>query len=225
MSLASTVYIIDDDDAMRDSLQWLIESVHLDVQTYASARDFLGNFDTQITGCLVLDVRMPEMSGLELQEKLTDDDVRIPVIVITGHGDVPMAVRALKAGAYDFIEKPFNDQVLLERIQQAVNHDLLAHRKQAQRDSVLSCLASLTPRERQVLDLLINGKSTKAIAAQLQLSTRTAEIHRGHVMEKMQATSLCELMHKAIIAELVGCTPQYLQAGTEPPTSSSMHPA
>lgn len=195
-----SVFVVDDDDSIRDSLRWLIESINLHVETYQSANEFLQKGDLSQPGCLVLDVRMPGVSGLELQQSLTIQDIHIPIIIITGHGDVPMAVRAMKAGALDFIEKPVNDQMLLERIQFAIELDIKSKQEQAERTEILQQLEQLTRRERQVMDLLITGKPTKVIAADLELSCRTAEIYRGRVMEKMQAVSLCDLTRKAILA-------------------------
>ncbi len=202
MSSEQTVFVVDDDAAVRDSLSWLIKSVGLNVESYASAQDFLDALDPKGRGCVVLDVRMPGMSGLELQEKLVADDVSVPVIMLTGHGDVPMAVRAVKAGAFDFIEKPFNDQVLLDRIQQALKQEQQTRQVEEQRAQVVSRLALLTPREREVLSWVVSGNPNKVIAAQLGISCRTVEIHRGRVMEKMQARSLSELVRIGLTSGL-----------------------
>lgn len=202
MSGEQTVFVVDDDAAVRDSLSWLIKSVGLKVETFGSAQEFLAAVDKKKAGCVVLDVRMPGMSGLELQEKLAADKILLPVIIITGHGDVPMAVRAVKSGAFDFIEKPFNDQVLLDRIQQALKRDVETRKVEGHKSEVSTKLALLTPREREVLDLVVAGNPNKVIAAQLGISCRTVEIHRGRVMEKMEANSLSELVRLGLTSGL-----------------------
>jgi RNA polymerase sigma factor (sigma-70 family) len=196
----ATVFVVDDDQAMRTSLKWLIESVGMVVESYASADDFLAHYQPGRPGCLVLDVRMPGMSGLELQEYLAGRDVHVPVVIITGHGDVPMAVRAMKGGAIDFIEKPFNDEVLLDAIRRALA------REEQQREQLTECahiqqrLASLTPREHEVMQMVTEGMSNKEIANRLGVSAKTIEAHRARVMEKMQAGSLAELVRMALMA-------------------------
>lgn len=194
MAEETTVFVVDDDEAVRRSLRWLIESVGLKVETFASAKEFLASYRPGKPGCLVLDVRMPEMSGLDLQERLQSNKIRIPIIFLTGHGDVPMAVRAMKLGATDFIGKPFNDQLLLDRIQRAIKQDTEWRGEQVQRAEIESRWAKLTPREREVMEMVIAGKSNKAIAAQLGVSSKTIEAHRAKFMEKMQADSLPDLM-------------------------------
>ncbi|MFV2059767.1 MAG: response regulator transcription factor [Gammaproteobacteria bacterium] len=190
----ATVYIVDDDQAVRDSLSWLIESINIKVEVYSSAQDFLDHYKPEYPGCLVADVRMPGISGLELQKILKEKNYSIPMILITGHGDVPMAVRALKNGAVDFIEKPFNDQVLLERVNQCLEKDQndRVHNKDLQ--SKMSLLATLSPREREVLDQVVIGKQNKIIAADLGISNKTVEAHRANVMEKMRVSSLADLV-------------------------------
>ncbi len=190
----STVYIVDDDPAMRDSLRWLLDSVSLEVKTFSDAKEFLDAYVPQSPGCLVLDVRMPGMSGMELQERLTSDGVSLPVIFITGHGDVPMAVRALRNGAVDFIEKPFSDQALLDRIQQAVEQHRRRIAEDRHHEDVKTRMRTLSPREREVMGLVVSGKSNKSIAADLNLSPKTVEVHRARVMEKMRAKSLPDLV-------------------------------
>jgi RNA polymerase sigma factor (sigma-70 family) len=202
MSEEQTVFVVDDDVAVRDALSWLIKSVGLNVETYGSAQEFLENYKSERSGCLVLDVRMPGMSGLELQEKLTADKIALPVIVVTGHGDVPMAVRAVKAGAFDFIEKPFNDQVLLDRIQQALKSEQEIRKIEEKRAEIGERLALLTPREREVLDMVVMGNPNKVIASELGISCRTVEIHRGRVMEKMKAGSLSDLVRIGLTSGL-----------------------
>jgi two-component system response regulator FixJ len=193
-----TVFIVDDDQAVARSLRWLIEIVRLGVETFASPQAFLDDYDASKPGCLVLDVRMPGISGLELQERLAARRINIPIIFITGHGDVQMAVRALQAGAFDFVEKPFNDQDLLDRIQKAIAFDAERRGKDAQRAQLQARFASLTPREREVLDLVVEGMSNKAIATNLGLSAKTVEVHRAKVMEKMQARSISDLVKMAM---------------------------
>ena len=193
MSGAPTIFVIDDDQTLRGSLRWLLESMKLNVRTYASAREFLSSYDPAQPGCLVLDVRMPEISGLQLQEILTQRGIRIPVIMITGHGDIAMAVRAMKTGALDFIEKPFNDQELLDRVQQALAIDARQRREEAQRRVAIERLSLLTPREREVLEKVLLGNHNKTIAAELGISMKTVEAHRAKVMEKMGVRSAAEL--------------------------------
>lgn len=193
-----TVFIVDDDQAVARSLRWLIETVGLKVSTFASAQAFLDGYDASKHGCLVLDVRMPGMSGLELQERLVAQRIHVPIIFITGHGDVQMAVRAVQAGAFDFVEKPFNDQDLLDRIQKAIVFDAKQRGKDLQQAQLRALFASLTPREREVLDLVVEGKSNKAIANSFGLSAKTVEVHRAKMMEKMQARSVADLVKMAM---------------------------
>lgn len=193
-----TVFIVDDDQAVARSLRWLIETVRLSVETFASAQAFFDDYDSSKPGCLVLDVRMPGISGLELQERLAARRINVPIIFITGHGDVQMAVRALQTGAFDFVEKPFNDQDLLDRIQKAIAFDAERRGKEAQRAQLQALFASLTPREREVLDLVVEGLSNKAIANTLGLSAKTVEVHRAKVMEKMHARSISDLVKLAM---------------------------
>jgi FixJ family two-component response regulator len=194
------VFVVDDDEAVRESLQWLINSVDVEVRTFASANEFLDFELPARPGCLIVDVRMPGMSGLELQRQLADRAINLPVIVITGHGDVEMAVRAMKAGAYDFIQKPFNDQVLLDRIQAALDQHAQQSEEIAERHGIMAQLAQLTGRERQVLDGIVDGESNRHIATRLGLSEKTIEFHRSKVMRKMEATSLADLTRKVVIA-------------------------
>ena len=195
-----TVFVVDDDRAMRDSLSWLLDSVGLRVRSYATAAEFLADHDPAQPGCLVLDVRMPGMSGLDLQAELARRGVELPTIVITGHAEVSMAVRAVKAGAIDFIEKPFSDQLLLDRVRQAVQIDLEARDVRRRREDARRRLATLTAREREVLDLVVAGKANKEIASALGLSTKTVEVHRAHVMSKMCVDSLAELIRITLLA-------------------------
>jgi FixJ family two-component response regulator len=190
----STVYVIDDDDGMRCALGALLGTVGYRTAIFARPRDFLADSKPDAPGCLVLDIRMPEMSGLELQAKLNRMGWMIPVIFITGHGDVPMAVQAMKEGAFEFIQKPFRDQDLLDRINHALQHDTENRNALARRAEVLRRLESLTPRERQVMDMVVEGAANKVIAIDLALSERTVEIHRAKVMEKMGARSVAHLV-------------------------------
>ncbi|GAB0150223.1 MULTISPECIES: response regulator transcription factor [Marichromatium] len=196
----ATVFVVDDDQAMRTSLQWLIESTGMSVQTFESADAFLANHYPGRAGCLLLDVRMPGMSGLELQSYLAREGYRLPVILITGHGDVTMAVKAMKAGAFDFIEKPFHDEDLLDSIRNALDYDERHRASQATRAQIAMRLAELTPREHEVMAMVTDGKSNKEIAAALGVSAKTVEAHRARVMEKMRAGSLAELVRMALIA-------------------------
>jgi two-component system response regulator DctR len=191
---AQTVFIIDDDDAVRDSIQELVESVGLRAESYTSAQAFLDCFQPERAGCLLVDVRMARMSGLVLQEKLNELDARIPVIIITGHGDVPMAVQALKKGAVDFIQKPYRDQLLLDSINNALAADAAARRSGASRETFDQRLARLTKREREVLDKLLTGGANKQIARELAISPRTVEAHRQNLLRKLEVSSIKELM-------------------------------
>ncbi len=193
-----TVFVVDDEPDIRDALRMLLGSVGLKVETFASARDFLKGYDAARPGCLILDVRMPGMSGPELQEQLRTNRIQIPVIIITGHGDVPTTVRTMKAGAVDVIEKPFNDQVLIDRVQQALERDARQRETAAGLKAIEQRLARLTPREREVMQAIVQGKLNKVIAADLGLSTRTVEIHRARIMEKMQARSVSKLVQMVL---------------------------
>jgi FixJ family two-component response regulator len=189
-----TVFIVDDDQEVREALELLMSSIGLEAETYGSAREFLDRFDPERTGCLVLDIRMKGMSGLELQQRLHEHPLHPPIVVITGHGDVPMAVRAVKGGAVDFIEKPFNDQILLDAVHRAIEQDAEQRGRVSQLAEIRARLGRLTPREREILDLVIAGHRNKVIAIDLGISQSTVEAHRARVMEKMQARSLSDLM-------------------------------
>jgi len=199
------VYIVDDDEAVRGSLRLLLKSVGLTPHALGSAREFLSNYNPAQPGCLVLDVRMPEMSGLELQEQLNLQGAIIPVIFITGHGDVPMAVEAMQAGAFDFLQKPFRDQDLIDRIQRALEKDRSNRATLTERTVIRERLESLTPREREVLTMVTAGKANKVMASDLGVSQRTVEIHRARVMEKMGANSLAQLVRMVMDLD-VGAT-------------------
>lgn len=193
-----TIFIVDDDSAVRDALKLLLRSVGQAVETYGSAQEFLDAYSEDRPGCLVLDIRMPGMSGLELQQRLNEKHSILPIIFITGHGDVPMAVEAMQAGAVDFIQKPFRDQDLIDRINQALEKDSSNRAALGERNDIRRRLETLTPREREVLDLVVHGKANKVIAGDLKLSQRTVEIHRARVMEKMQASSLAHLVRMVL---------------------------
>jgi len=198
------VHVVDDDEAVRESLRLLIRSMGLPVRTYASGAEFLGVWSDDPPGCLVLDIRMPGMSGLDLQQQLNARHSILPIIFITGHGDVPMAVEAMQAGALDFIQKPFRDQDLLDRISQALERDAANRRLLVEHSALRARLESLTPRETQVLRLVVAGRANKVIAGDLNLSQRTVEIHRSRVMEKMRAQSLAQLVRMVLAAESSG---------------------
>ena len=190
----STVFIVDDDDSIRDSLAMLMKSVGLHAECHASAAGFLEAYDPHRPGCLILDIRMPGMSGIELQRKLAEQHSILPIIFLTGHGDVSGAVHAMRAGAVDFIEKPFNEQTLLDRVHRTLKQDLQNHELLERREEIRDRIASLTPRESQVMDQVAAGCANKVIAMNLDVSERTVEIHRARVMHKMGAESLPHLV-------------------------------
>lgn len=191
---AATVFIVDDDPAVRDAIRWLMEQVKLKVQVFASADEFLANYIPGTRGCIILDIRMPGMSGLELQERLKTAGALIPIIIITGHGDVSIAVRAMKAGAVEFLQKPFNDQLLLDTVQSALSTYGAIWEQEERRQEYNRSLSTLTKREKEVLNLLRTGKANKVIASILKISVRTVEGHRATIMSKTGAKSLGELI-------------------------------
>ena len=199
----SVVHVVDDNPAVRDAICWLVEQVGLEGRPYDSAQAFLTRCDARSRGCLVLDIRMPGMSGLELQDRLRSTGIRMPVIIITGHGDVPITVRAMKAGAFEFLQKPFNDQDLLEAIQAALEQYAAVWEKEDEQARLKENLSKLTPREREVLKHLGRGKPNKVIAYDMGLSVRTVEGYRASIMGKLHARTVGELMQVLLDAGLV----------------------
>ena len=200
---APTVFIVDDDRGMRQAVQDLVESVGLRAESFATGVDLLNKKRTSDPCCLVLDVRLPQMSGLDFQRRLAEIGMRVPIIFITAHGDIPMSVRALKSGAVEFLTKPFRDQDLLDAIQQALQRDRVALEQEAEVHDLRRRYQVLTPREREVMALVVSGKVNKEIASEIGASEATVKIHRGKVMQKMQAGSLIELVRIADKLKLV----------------------
>lgn len=198
----ATVFIVDDDQEVREALVLLMESVGLEVKSFDSAQNFLDSFDASVPGCIITDVRMPGMSGLELQKKLKEQKMHPPVIIITGHGDIPMAVDAMQEGALDFIEKPFNDQRLLDSVHRAIESDAADRGQATQIAEIRERVESLTKREMEVMNLITQGKRNKIIADELCVSQSTVEAHRAKVMEKMQANTLSDLMRMVLSLEM-----------------------
>lgn len=197
------VHVIDDDDAVRESLEFLLNAAEIKVRTYESARAFLDRLEAGVSGCVITDVRMPEMSGIELLQRIQEMRLALPVIVITGHGDVPLAVEAMKFGAVDFLEKPFDDKVLLAAVRAALRRKGADDGREAERRELTERITALSRRERQVLDGLVAGHPNKIIAFDLGISPRTVEIYRANLMTKMQAASLSDLVRMALIAGLL----------------------
>ena len=200
---ADIVHVVDDDEAMRDSMAFLLRAENFQVKTYADATDFLNALPQINAGCIVTDVRMPGMSGIELLQRLRELKVSLPVIVVSGHGDVPLAVEAMKTGALDFIEKPFDDEVFLRAVRMALSTHAVDSQREAQKATINSRLESLSNREREVLEGLVAGHPNKTIAYDLGISPRTVEIYRANVMEKMQAGSLSDLVRMALVGGLL----------------------
>ncbi|MCE1172589.1 MAG: response regulator [Azovibrio sp.] len=186
-------HLVDDDEAIRDALAWLLQSRQIPCRSYLSAEDFLAAGPEKLSGCVVLDIRMTGMSGLELFETLQEQGITLPIIFLTGHGDVPMAVAALKKGAYDFFEKPFNDNELANRVLEALDHDARQRSAQASAQTIAARLDTLTSREKQVMELILAGKFNKVIADELKISMRTVEVHRARLLDKMGVKTAVEL--------------------------------
>lgn len=197
-SSSAQVFIVDDDQAVRNSLRLLFKTVNLESATFESGDAFLHDYDSDWQGCIVLDIRMPGTSGLEVQKILQERGNTLPIIFITGHGDVPMAVEAMQQGAFDFVQKPFRDQELVDRVTQALNQNQEQQEAMHFRRQVLASYAELTPREKEVMECVVKGHANKVIAMDLDVSQRTVEIHRARVMEKMQARSLADLVRMAL---------------------------
>jgi two-component system, LuxR family, response regulator FixJ len=204
MAFDSTVHVIDDDDALRDSLTFLLRTARLDVQSYPSAAAFLEALPQANLSCVITDVRMPGMSGIDLLRRLRERKISVPVIVITGHGDIPLAVEAMKMGATDFLEKPFDDEVLIASVKAALRQKEGEEKRHGERAEIESRLAALSNRERDVLDGLVAGRANKQIAYDLGISPRTVEIYRANLMSKMKAGSLSDLVRMALMTGIVG---------------------
>ena len=197
-----TVFVVDDDEPVRDSIGLLLDTVDIPHESYGSAQEFLTAYDRSRTGCLVLDIRMPGMSGLELQDHLIAENAPVPIVFITGHGDIPMAVEAMKKGAVDFIRKPFRDQELLDRIHEALSMDEENRQSFADLEEIRERITSLTPREHEVFERVAEGQANKVVAIDLSISERTVEIHRSQVMQKTRARSLADLVKMKIRLKL-----------------------
>jgi FixJ family two-component response regulator len=202
MAQNSIVFLVDDDPIVLDALGLFLESSGLAVKDFSSAQAFLADYDPRCPGCLVLDIRMPGMSGMELQQVLIEKHIDIPIIFLTGHGDIPMSVKALKAGAVDFIEKPFNDEVLLSCIRDAIAKDARSRALDTEKTKISRCYEQLTRREKEVMGFVVSGHSNKEIAKELDISHRTIDVHRSRIMAKMGANSLPELVNMASLCAL-----------------------
>ena len=196
--IQQTVYVVEDDEAVRDSLELLLQSDDKPVKTYDSAHAFLKSYSDAMAGCIVLDIRMPGMDGMELQKKLNDKHSILPIIFVTGHGDVPMAVDAMKEGAIDFIQKPYREEALLEKIEAALVQDRQQRKSLGEKQDIVRRVKSLTPREHEIMDRMIAGQANKVIAIELEISQRTVEIHRSRVMHKMGTHSLAHLVRMVL---------------------------
>lgn len=196
--IQQTVYVVEDDEAVRDSLELLLKSDGKLVKTYENAAVFLKDYSETMAGCMVLDIRMPGMDGMELQKKLNEKHSILPIIFVTGHGDVPMAVDAMKEGAVDFIQKPYREEALLEKIEAALEQDLEQRKTLDEKQEIIRRIKSLTPREHEIMDRMIEGQANKVIAIELEISQRTVEIHRSRVMHKMGTHSLAHLVRMVL---------------------------
>jgi len=196
--IQQTVYVVEDDEAVRDSLELLLKSDGKPVKTYESATAFLKDYSDKMAGCIVLDIRMPGMDGMELQKKLNEKHSILPIIFVTGHGDVPMAVDAMKEGAVDFIQKPYREEALLEKIEAALKQDLEQRKSLDEKQEIIRRIKILTPREHEIMDRMIAGQANKVIAIELEISQRTVEIHRSRVMHKMGTHSLAHLVRMVL---------------------------
>ena len=201
MNNPSCVYVVEDDHAVRDSLQLMLQSVGRNVTPFDSADSFLKTYSEDMAGCIVLDIRMPGMNGMELQRKLNEINSILPIIFVTGHGDIPMAVEAMQQGAIDFVQKPYREQELLDKISHAITLDEENRTSLQQKQIILTNMKTLTPRECEVMKLMVEGKANKVIAIELDISQRTVEIHRARVMEKLNANSLAHLVRMFLAAE------------------------
>jgi len=204
MTDCETIFIVDDDESVRHSLQWFLEALPNKILTFASAEIFLDKVEAGSCGCLILDVRMPGIDGLELQRRLNQLQSTLPIIMLTGHGDVPMAVNAMSEGAFDFIQKPFDGPYLLDKLQQALAISRLNCQQRQQKESLLKQLSNLTRREREVMALVTEGLQNKVIAHQLGIVLRTVEVHRHNLMEKLTVRSVCELVKIKLLAQQWG---------------------
>lgn len=193
-----TVHVVEDDEAVRDSLQLMLRSAGLNVATYSNANDFLAEWTDAMAGCIVLDIRMPGMDGMELQKRLNEHHSLLPIIFVTGHGDVPLAVEAMKHGAVEFIQKPYREEELLDKIRDALKKDAEQRESLNQRQEIVHRIETLTPREREIMDRMIAGQANKVIAIELDISQRTVEIHRSRVMHKMGTHSLAHLVRMVL---------------------------
>jgi two-component system, LuxR family, response regulator FixJ len=196
--LHPTVYIVDDDQSVRSSLEWLLQSVGYRTMSFPSGREFLATVNSDVPGCLLLDVRMPQIGGFELQARLNEMRFSLPIIFLTAHGDIPMTVRALKSGAYEFLEKPYNDQTLIDKVNEALRVSLDAYESRHSRISADQLLATLSPREREVVNKMVEGKSSKLIARELDISFKTVEVHRANIREKLKIGSVADLVRMVL---------------------------